>query len=338
MSLLSLAELKEVSRVQLPLGRLGQLRAAALSEDLQWLAISGQSRGGIWNLANSERVFNVRGFRGAYFDANGVAYADFEKFEETDRSVAKMDMAHRSIEAAFKIGEMHAVQYGSVIVRRTHAGKDEWKQRNMVYEGLEPRSGEVLWKRTYPKEAPDILSRRNASILVFSWPANCEGAKMEMKSDLGLSRHASRADAAPEDYFLEAVNARTGKPVGATVVHTGKGSFRVTEADSSGGWLAVADSTNRILIYSLSSGEQTGKLFGRKPVLWGGGLLASQNERGQLSIYNLAAQSKTEEYVLSSPIVFVDFAPDGRRLFVLTANQTAYVFALIATPAVAVAH
>ncbi len=338
MALLTLPDMKEVSRVQLPLGPLGQLRAAALSDDLQWLAISGHSRGGIWNLTTNERVLNVRAFGGAYFGANGDAYVDFDKFEQTERTIGRMDVARRSVDAAFKIGDMHAVQYGSVLVRRTHLGKDEWKSRNMTYEGLEPRSGEVLWKRTFPKEAPEILSRKNAAIMVFSWPANCDGAKTEIRSDSSLSQHWSREGVDADDYFLEAVEARTGERVGGIIVHTGKGAFRLTQVDSAGGWLVAADSTNRLLIYSLSTGEQGGKLFGRKPVVSSGGLLAAQNERGQLSIYNLNAAMKRRQYVLSSPIVFVDFAQDGKRLFVLTANQTAYVFATTEPPAVTAAH
>ena len=337
MSLLSLPDMKEVSHVQLPLGPLGQLRAAALSDDLQWLAISGQSRGGIWNLAHNERVFNVRGFRGAYFEANGDSYADFEKFDETERSIAKMDVSKRSVEAAFKLGDMHAIQYGNVLIRRTHLGKEDWKARNMSFEGMAPRSGEVLWKRTFPKEAPDILSRRTASTLVFAWPANSDGAKIEMKSDATLGQRLLKEGVTAEDYFLEAVEARTGKTIGGIIVHTGKGSFRLTEADSAGGWLVAADSSNRLLIYSLPSGEQIGKLFGRRPVVSSAGLLAAQNERGQLAVYNLNAAMKREDYVLSSQIVFVDFAPDGKRLFVLTANQTAYVFAPEA-PSVAAVH
>jgi hypothetical protein len=330
-SLLSLQEAKELSRVQLPLGPLGELRAAALSPDLQWLAISGQSRGGIWNLPRNERFFNVRGFHGAYIDATGAAYADFDKFEQTERGIVKMDLFNRTVVPAFKIGEMHVQQYGSVLVRRTHLGKEDWKQRNMLFEGLDPHSGEVLWKRTFPKEAPEIVSRRNASVMVLSWAANCDGAKTEIKSDPSLSQKWAKVDLGSEDYFLEMVALRTGKTIGGLVVHTGKGSFRITEADSAADWLVAAVSSNRLLVYSLSTGQQTGKLFGRKPVISGAtGLLAAQNERGQLTVYDLSAGSKREQYVLASSIIFVEFAPDGKKLFVLTANQSAYLFGLAA--------
>jgi len=107
--------------------------AAALSDDLQWLPFPAQPRR-IWNLTTNERVLNVRAFGGAYFGANGDAYVDFDKFEQTERTIGRMDVARRSGRSVQDC-DMHAVQYGSVLVRRTHLGKDEWKSRNMTYEG-----------------------------------------------------------------------------------------------------------------------------------------------------------------------------------------------------------
>jgi len=54
-------------------------------------------------------------------------------------------------------------------------------------------------------------------------------------------------------------------------------------------------------------------------------LLAAQNESGNLSLYDLDTLGKREDYVFVSPIAHVDFAADGKRLFVLRENQNAYV-------------
>jgi len=112
-------------------------------------------------------------------------------------------------------------------------------------------------------------------------------------------------------------------------VRTGKGAFRINVAESSGNWLVVSDSKNRLLIYSMKTGEQTGILFGRRPVISGAmSLLASENERGQLTIYDLNTLARSEQYVFTSPIAYTYFAADNRRLFVLTGNQTAYFILL----------
>ena len=100
-------------------------------------------------------------------------------------------------------------------------------------------------------------------------------------------------------------------------------------AESSGDWLVVSDSRNRLLVYSLNAGEQTGILFGRRPVISGQmSLLASENERGQLTIYDLNTLRRREQYVFTSPIAYSYFAADNRRLFVLTGDQTAYFIKL----------
>ena len=77
------------AKVILPRNMLGRLRATALSKDLKWLAVSERSRGAVWNLAKGERVYHVRGFRGGHFSDDGKLYADFPKFEQTERGIAQ---------------------------------------------------------------------------------------------------------------------------------------------------------------------------------------------------------------------------------------------------------
>ena len=60
------------AKVVLPRNPLGRLRAASVSPDFKWLAVSERSRGAVWDLTKGERVFHVRGFRGAHFGDDGV--------------------------------------------------------------------------------------------------------------------------------------------------------------------------------------------------------------------------------------------------------------------------
>jgi len=342
--MLSLADEKEVSRVKLPLGQLGRLHAFAVSPDLHWLAISEKSRGGEWDMLNGQRVFYVRGFLGATISAEGVVDADFAKFQETKRSMAHMEPGARRIDPGMEIGDAQIKQFGNLLVRTTHNGKDDWKQRNITLDGLDVtsndvKSGAVLWSHTYPKEGPTVESERPEGNLVLSWPANSDGAKLEIKNNPLLSARWPKVDAGGGDYFLEVVEPRTGKVIGASIVRSGKGAFRIRNAESAGDWLVVSDSTNRLLVYSVKSGEQTGILFGRRPVLSGSAsLLAAENERGQLSLYDLTTLARLEQYVFTSPIAYSYFAADDRRLFVLTGNQTVYFIGLPKPQAVATNH
>lgn len=55
------------------------------------------------------------------------------------------------------------------------------------------------------------------------------------------------------------------------------------------------------------------------------GLLSVENESGKLSLYDLATMQKRDDFVFSSSVVMQHFSPDSRSLFVLTADQTAFM-------------
>src|ERR1700684_4688672 len=78
---------------ELPKSSLGTLRAVAVSPDLRWLAVSGTSRGAVWDLSSSKRLYYTRGFRGAYFDGEQAFYADFPKEDPQERTIARADLS-----------------------------------------------------------------------------------------------------------------------------------------------------------------------------------------------------------------------------------------------------
>jgi hypothetical protein len=320
---------EEVRRTKLPLGQLGELQAFAVSPDLHWLAISGKSRGAVWDLLRNQRAFYVRGFGGAVVNEDGIVDADIAKFEETTRHLVRLDPAAKRVDAGMDLDKVEATQFGSVLLRTTHNGKDDWKPRNVLIEALDVRSGAVLWSRTFPKEAPEIASRRKEGNLVLSWPAPSDGAKLEIHGNPMLSQRWPKIEVDTGDYFLEVLEPRTGKLLGATILRTGKGSFEIGSVESAGNWLVAADSSNRLHVISVESGEPKGLLFGRRPAISPvANLLTAENERGQLSLYDLGTMARRERYVFSKPITYVHFGADNRRLLVLTGDQTAYFLKL----------
>lgn len=51
-----------------------------------------------------------------------------------------------------------------------------------------------------------------------------------------------------------------------------------------------------------------------------------ENPTGWINIYDLKTGAKKERLGFTSPIVFLNFEDDGKRLFILTADQTFYTF------------
>jgi WD40 repeat protein len=108
---------------------------------------------------------------------------------------------------------------------------------------------------------------------------------------------------------------------------TGKGSFRVTRCFAEGDWVLVGDNENRTRVYSLSTGEQKAILFGSySMVSTVAGIPVVENEAGQIDVYDLKSLEKRALLTFPYRISAWSFSADGKRLFVLTANQVAYVF------------
>ena len=315
-----------VSKVLMPRNPLGRLRATAISPDLKWLAVSERNRGAVWNLAKGERIFHVRGFRGAHFGDDQVLYADFPKFEETERQIARLNLSSRSIVGNVTIDDDQFTQHGQFVVHAKPVKKGGSVKENAILTVSNARDGSAFWTRTFPKETPRVWVNEAAGTVVLAWLVKSNHAKAEIKNDARLSQRLAAMNEKEGDYFLQVLEARTGKELGKLLVETGKGSFRISDVFADGDWVVIADNQNRVLLYALSSGEQKGKVFGSNPsISKASNLLSVENERGSLAVYDLATMEKREQFVFSSPVSLSTFSQDGKQLFVLTANQTVYL-------------
>lgn len=317
--------------VTMPRNPLGRLRATALSPDLKWLAVSERSRGAVWDLTKGERLFHVRGFRGAHFGTDGALYADFPKFEEAERAVGRLDLATRLVSEQRSLGPSADTMRGGFLIRRKALKKEGDVSQNMTLSAADAVTDARLWSRDFPKEAPRVYVDEYEGTMVLSWAVRSDHAKAEIKADPKLKERLTAMGDKEGDYFIQTIDARTGKPAGSLLVETGKGSFRIEDMFAAGDWLVVSDSSNRVLLYSLSSGEQRGKFFGRAPAISkAAGLLSVETERGQLTLFDLSTGERRDRYDFSSPVSLAHFGDDGKRLLVLTADQTVYVLDLAA--------
>jgi WD40 repeat protein len=314
--------------LELPMSSLGTLRAWAISPDLRWLAVSGSSRGAVWDLSAAKRLYYTRGFRGGYFDGDQALFADFPKHDPQPRTIARADLSHENMVPALPIDEkIVAQQNGRFLLSRKPAGKENSLIRNVTLEIEDVRDGHVLWSRTFPKEAPFVNFYQHSDLLAFTWSVESAAAKDEIKSSGTLqSRFAAMQDHKGA-YLLEVVEAASGNVRGQLLIDTGKGSFRITRCLAEGDWVLVGDNENRTRVYSLSTGEQKAILFGGYSMLsTAAGILVVENELGQIDVYDLKALEKRNLLTFPYNISAWSFSADGRRLFVLTANQMAYIF------------
>jgi len=331
-----------LAAVTLPQNPLGLLRATAVSPDFKWLAVSERSRGAVWNLAEGERAVHMRGFRGGFFSEDGMFYADFPKDKEFDRQIAALDTSRLVIASGREIKEDRAAQYGQflLITRPTRKGGGYFD--DLTLEVRDVRSFDALWSKPFGKESPDYWVEPREGTMVLSWPLASKYARDEIKSDAGLTTRLEAMKEQEGDYFLQVLDAKTGAVRGKLLVETGKGSFRIANAFAAGDYVVIADTQNRVLVFSLSTGELKGRVFGSRAVVGGvggksggqsagqsggqsSGLICVENERGKLAIYDLASLEKRDEFTFTHPVSLTSFSQDGKRLFVLTANQAVYV-------------
>ena len=314
-----------VAVVNLPTNDLGRLRAATISSDLNWLAVSERTRGAIWDLSKGDRAFYLRGFRGAYADQN-LVYADFPKADPLPRQIGILDAAKKNGANGATITENRARQFGQFMMTTKPAKKDGGYSENVLLELQNVRDLSPIWSKEFTKEAPRVWLEPHENSLVLSWLVSSKAAQSEIKNDPALKQKIGNKKEQEGDYFLHVYDAKSGNLRGKLVIETGKGSFRVSNFFAVNDYVIASDTENRVQIYSLSTGERKGQVFGRRAEAnLKTGLLSVENESGQLIIYDLATLQKRDEFNFASPIALTRFSEDGKKLFVLTGNQTTYL-------------
>jgi WD40 repeat protein len=202
-------------------------------------------------------------------------------------------------------------------------------RRNVRVEVSDARSGEVLWSRHFPKELPGSFVTESEERLVLLWRVTADQVKEFARENAELQRRLSNWKDKEGDYYLEILEARSGKKLGFLLVETGQSSFRITDVFSAGDWVAVLDSQNRIQLFALSTGDRRAVFFGDRIALSAAARRACiENEPGKLALYDLDTSAEPVQrgfYVFSNPVSFFQFSRDGRRLFVLTSNQMIYL-------------
>jgi len=325
--LYKVGETKPTTVLQLPLGKLGALRTFVASTDLKWLAMSTRTRGGVWGLDSGQRSWLVRSFQNAYYAPNNVFYLDFPEFEKAGREMVVLSPVTKQSKSRNVDKDDDLTFFGSMVLRTKHNDKNREARHNFELEALDIATLKTLWSRTFPKQGPWVSGSASTGKIVFAWNARADGLREEVSRDTKLLALWNKEHPADTDYFLEVMDSRDGAVAGAAVVHTGKYSFRPEHQEAAADWLVVTDNQNRVLLYSISSGELRARWFGNHPrISRNGDRLCLANGRGHLVVYDLRSLRQLGELSFASPVSAHGFSEDGNRLLVLTSDQTVFVF------------
>ena len=325
--LYKMGEVKASVVTQLPLGKLGSLQTFAASPDLKFLAISSRTRGGIWNMDANERIFHVRAFQNAYYTANLTFFLDFPPFEKTDREMVVASPVTLQTKSRPVDKDDDITFFGDVLFRIKHAERNRGTGRSYQLDALDIVDQKPLWSRNFPKQGPSISGSPSSGKVVLIWTASSGGVRDEIARDASLQALWNKEKPKEGDYLLEALDSRSATLVGAAVLHTGNRSYLPESVRAVGDWLVVEDNHNRVLLYSISTGEQFVRWFGYRPeISRNGQRLCLANGRGHLLVYDLGSLKQIDDLYFANSVTAHNFSADGKKLFVLTSDQTAFEF------------
>ncbi len=337
----------------LPKGYLGRLRVTTVSDDLRWLALSGSSRGGVWDLSTGGRLLNLRDFHGAYVSPGGSLLLDFPKMDAQPRSIARIGLQQKQFSEVMKPEDTHSFQDGPFLVsyrpnKQQDAGKGEAEKDegpNSSPEGLnvhlefsdfvrresdvtlevrEIETGKLLWSRKFAGEAPRHYTHWRENSIVLIWRMSEPAARAELNGQPDWKRRFPTAK--DSDLLIEVLDYRTGNRVNGMIFNTEEGSTRIRSAQPAGDWLIYADENRRVGVYSFSKAKEVGKVFGElETVSAGAGLVFLKTEPGKLGAYSLAKLEQKDEFAFGSDVIFAAPMADNKQLFVLTADQSTYL-------------
>lgn len=324
--LYKVGELTPSSTLQLPLGKLGALRTVTASPDLRWLAMSTRTRGGIWNLEKNERALLIRGFQNAYYTPNSVFFMEFPEFEKDSRAMVVLSPVTKQMKDRQIDKDDDVTFFGDEFLRTKHNDDNRAARRNFQLDVLDMATAKTLWSRSFPKQGPRVSGAPSTGKIIFVWNARADGLRDELARDPRIQATWNKESLGDTDYFLEVLDARQGTVTGGAVVRTGKYSFLPEDQQASADWLVVTDNRNRVLLYSISTGEQKAKWFGYRPqISRNGDRLCLANGRGHLVVYDLHTLKQSNEFYFASSVSAALFSGDGKRLFVLTNDQTVFI-------------
>ena len=225
--------LRAHARLPVPLDSHGFVRAY-VSPNLKWLAAS---EGPIWDLATGKKLIYLRPFRSGWFDGDKAFYADFPKLGDTPRTIARVDVTRQDIKVVLKIEEPYAWQSGSfLVVSRPQQETPlaailnpcNWKfpdygplDCNVVDKVSDVSSGQVLWSRRFPKDHPGLLVEPEEDRALIRWRVTDEGGREELKNYPQFAERLAALKETKGVYFVEMLDASTGRVLGAQLVDTG---------------------------------------------------------------------------------------------------------------------
>lgn len=343
-----LGERNLLASLQLPLPALPLLRSAAVTPNLDALAFSVDGSGAIFDLSNGHRRSSLPKFTAVNFSDEQGASLLFPTFHQDAPHVSRLHFAASQAPLTHLAGnlslsweggkEPHLRAGGPVILEYFYDPQDLGRAGDLPVGGvpvpyhlraLDPATGRELWKREFSSNAPVPFADPQGQRLVLGWRANTSQGKSAANHNPAARAALKAAKLTDHDSYFEVLEARTGESLGGTLVTVGNGATTFDAAFSVGDALILLKDGLRVSLYSLRDGQLKGRLVGLRPAASPETqLLALDLGDGRLGIFDLRDGAKLDQQVFPNGLAYLHFSSDGKRLVVLTEQQTAVILDL----------
>jgi len=316
---------QDLGSVDLAEGPLGRVVAADASDDLNYIAISGTIRGAVWNVKQGTRVAHLRRFDAVGVDDSGFMVADFPEEGKSKRQFAQVDTVSNAANSFDAESGVFAREAGPYLVTRIPPAKDVWN-RDVTCQVKSIRDNKILWERKFPSGINRAFAAPANDSLVFVYDVEDDDGKVALDKNIELRNKVQALKTREHAYAIEALELKTGKPVGMTAIDTGKGSFRLRNAFTAGRSLVISDTSDRVQVFGFD-GVRIGRLQAHDAIVTRDGrLLAANQGRGRIAIYDLEKFRLLDLLEFNSLVATAKFSTAGDRLLVVTRDQKAYYF------------
>jgi WD40 repeat protein len=336
-SLYRRSEHESFANLPLPLGSLPELHSASVTPELEQLAFSLDGTGAIFEIKSGKRLGAFTEFSAAGFADLQTAFLLMQKLHQDPSHILRVETPTGASSTAWSAEKELQLRGGGPILLAYSLKQGQvrapWElsshelQLPFRLRGLDPFTGNELWKREFDDNPPTPFADPQGERLVLGWKAKSSGAKEAASHDPVVRALYKSAKLTDHDSFFEILDARTGKPVGGVLVQVGNGPDTFDSAFSVGDVMILVKDGVRVSIYSLHDGKLNAHLVGVRPAASSqSNLLAMDQGNGRLTIFDLSSGTKLDEQPFPEEIAYSHFSADGKRLFVLTAHQTAFIF------------
>jgi hypothetical protein len=316
-----------IATVSLPRHDLEDVTGFAVSPDLQRVAISTPARGAIWNLRTSRGEAMMPPFTGGAFGDDGRMFADFLPWNGQPRQIATVDTNASRLNRVGLLDISRAYQIAQIgrtvfTVRPTNGSPLD---RSVTVDVRDVATlAEPLWTKTYQGLAPRLASDLRGENVALYWPTAAVNGRERLKNAPALLKQFESIRNIPGNYLLELLDVTSGTQLGTIILTLGHPTTAIASASIAGDYAVIADTRNRIHIYSLSAGEVKGQLFGRDPAISAkGDLVAFENGPGRLFVYDLSTLAVRAELRFRRRVTFAAFNESSSEILVVTADQSA---------------